>query len=495
MSTSPQSTTDWVAKQSTFRFGLYGPQQDRAGAHGLRAEPRADAEAGAGVEGHADDRDVDAVEVLDVRAAREGAHAGVAGREEGVGGAVPGRRHAWNDPCMRLDGKRVIITGGTAGIGLATVRILTELGGRVLAVSRTEPESLPHRAPLHLVADIGEREAAVAIAEGARELLGGADVLVNNAAQDHTNLILDTSDDEIDAVLAINLAAPIRVTREVARRDGRAGHGRLDHQPLVPPRDDRRRHDGHLRRRQGRHQRLHPARRDRARAVRDPRQRDRARADRDAAGGASGWPSQDDPEAFRERVTAQIPQGRIGAPDEVAWAIAWLASDVSPARDGHGDPDRRRVHGGMTRVAVVTGGSSGMGAACVRRYLGRGVRGGVARPGAGRRRRRARDPARRHRRRWRWQAAAERVTAELGAPVALVNAAGVYPPTTLETATVELYRRVFDSNVLGTVLATQAFAPRHGRRRRDRQLLVHQRVHPVGGPAAVLRRQGGDRRS
>ena len=42
-------------------------------------------------------------------------------------------------------------------------------------------------------------------------------MLVNNAAQDHTNLILETSDDEIDAVLAINLAAPIRVTREVAK--------------------------------------------------------------------------------------------------------------------------------------------------------------------------------------------------------------------------------------------------------------------------------------
>jgi 3-oxoacyl-[acyl-carrier protein] reductase len=57
-------------------------------------------------------------------------------------------------------------------------------------------------------------------------------------------------------------------------------------------------------------------------------------------------------------------------------------------------------------------------------------------------------------------AAAERVSDQLGAPAALVNAAGVYPPTTLATTTVELYRRVFDSNVLGTVLAAQAFAPR-----------------------------------
>jgi NAD(P)-dependent dehydrogenase (short-subunit alcohol dehydrogenase family) len=52
-----------------------------------------------------------------------------------------------------------------------------------------------------------------------------------------------------------------------------------------------------------------------------------------------------------------------------------------------------------------------------------------------------------------------RVLERLGAPSAVVNAAGVYPPTTLETATVDVYRRTFDVNVLGTLLVTQACAP------------------------------------
>ena len=55
--------------------------------------------------------------------------------------------------------------------------------------------------------------------------------------------------------------------------------------------------------------------------------------------------------------------------------------------------------------------------------------------------------------------AVARVATELGPPRALVNAAGIYPPTTLETTTISLYRRTFDVNVLGTLLVTQAAVP------------------------------------
>ena len=109
-------------------------------------------------------------------------------------------------------------------------------------------------------------------------------------------------------------------------------------------------------------------------------------------------------------------------------------------------------------VAVVTGAASGMGRACAERFVAEGwaVAGLDLEPtkldgvlgltvditdaGA-------------------VAAAVDRVVEELGAPSALVNAAGIYPPSTLETATVELYRRTFDVNVLGTILVTQATAP------------------------------------
>jgi len=109
-------------------------------------------------------------------------------------------------------------------------------------------------------------------------------------------------------------------------------------------------------------------------------------------------------------------------------------------------------------VAVITGAASGMGWACAERFVAEGwqvaaldradtdVDGALAVAVD------VTDAAA-------VAAAIERVVAELGAPKAVVNAAGVYPPSTLQTATTELYRRTFDVNVLGTLLITQAAAP------------------------------------
>lgn len=51
------------------------------------------------------------------------------------------------------------------------------------------------------------------------------------------------------------------------------------------------------------------------------------------------------------------------------------------------------------------------------------------------------------------------VADHLGALTCCVNAAGVYPPSTLETSNQSLYREIFDTNVLGTVSVTRAVAP------------------------------------
>ena len=78
-----------------------------------------------------------------------------------------------------FEGKRVLVTGGTRGMGQATVARLREAGATVFTTARSSPEGLA--APdLFLAADLSTREGVEALAQAALARLGGLDVLVNN---------------------------------------------------------------------------------------------------------------------------------------------------------------------------------------------------------------------------------------------------------------------------------------------------------------------------
>lgn len=111
-------------------------------------------------------------------------------------------------------GVRALVTGGTRGIGAATVARLRGAGAQVLVAARGRPEALD-RPDLFLEADLSTADGASAVAKAALERLGGVDVLVHvvggSSAPAGGFAVLD--DDEWTRALDINLMAAVRLDR------------------------------------------------------------------------------------------------------------------------------------------------------------------------------------------------------------------------------------------------------------------------------------------
>jgi 3-oxoacyl-[acyl-carrier protein] reductase len=128
-----------------------------------------------------------------------------------------------------LEGKTAVVTGGTRGIGLATVQALAQAGARVAACYRDDEEaaaalSQSGAADMVVRADLTEPESVRRLAAGCRETFGKIDILVNNAGIDASDLLCDMRDERWSQVLEANLTTMYRTTRAMLpliRRGGR----------------------------------------------------------------------------------------------------------------------------------------------------------------------------------------------------------------------------------------------------------------------------------
>lgn len=124
---------------------------------------------------------------------------------------------------LGLEGRIVLITGGSAGIGLATAKAMVESGATVVTVSRGEAPRVGEA--LHVAADLGEAgEPQRAVGE-AQARLGSIDVLVNNVGLAVIRRLEDVTDEDWDLSLRLNLSSAIRATTAVlpGMRERRAG--------------------------------------------------------------------------------------------------------------------------------------------------------------------------------------------------------------------------------------------------------------------------------
>ncbi len=105
-----------------------------------------------------------------------------------------------------------VVTGGASGIGAATAAELTARGARVAVIDRTPPERPgAHVEVADLTSDLEIRDAVERIAQA----FGGIDVLVNNAGIGAVGDIAANDDDEWHRVFDINVVGAARVTRAV----------------------------------------------------------------------------------------------------------------------------------------------------------------------------------------------------------------------------------------------------------------------------------------
>lgn len=117
-----------------------------------------------------------------------------------------------------------IVTGASSGIGRATALRLARETVQILAVGRDEAalsdvcrqiEQAGGRALAHAV-DVTRNDAPRAIVARARESFGGIDALVNAAGIIASGGVAETTDENWDAMLDLNVRAPFRLIREAA---------------------------------------------------------------------------------------------------------------------------------------------------------------------------------------------------------------------------------------------------------------------------------------
>jgi 2-dehydro-3-deoxy-D-gluconate 5-dehydrogenase len=132
-----------------------------------------------------------------------------------------------------MEGRRAAVTGAAMGIGFGIARRLGEAGADVLLADRDEQALEAAVARLGgtngkvdgLVLDVADDDAGPRLVDAATSSLGGLDVVVNNAGIFPTAPVLDMEADLLDRVLQVNLRGLVLISQAAARHLVAAGRG------------------------------------------------------------------------------------------------------------------------------------------------------------------------------------------------------------------------------------------------------------------------------
>lgn len=130
-------------------------------------------------------------------------------------------------PPFSLNGKRALVTGGSKGIGFACAVALSQAGARVWIAAR-DPDSLASAVERAAREQLTLTPLALDITQSTRveeslSQLPAMDILVNSAGLARHQPFMEVSDENYDAVMALNVRATFFVSQLVARRMCREG--------------------------------------------------------------------------------------------------------------------------------------------------------------------------------------------------------------------------------------------------------------------------------
>ncbi|MGY1775889.1 SDR family NAD(P)-dependent oxidoreductase [Geodermatophilus sp. SYSU D00804] len=243
-----------------------------------------------------------------------------------------------------FDGLVAVVTGGGSGIGAATARLLQERGARVAVLDRAT-DAAPGGV-LAVPCDVTDPAAVDAAVATVAEQLGGLDVLVNNAGIGATGHVGENDDAEWARVLDVNVTGIARVTRAALPHLRRSQHAAVVNTCSAV---------AFLGVRQ---RALYSASKGAVLALTLAMAADHVqegiRVNAVAPGTAdTPWVGRlldaaEDPAAAAEALRARQPLGRLVTAEEVAHAIASLASPLAASTTG----TVLRVDGGMTSLRV-----------------------------------------------------------------------------------------------------------------------------------------------
>ncbi|WP_040204120.1 SDR family NAD(P)-dependent oxidoreductase [Neobacillus jeddahensis] len=134
-----------------------------------------------------------------------------------------------------LNGKRVLITGGSKGIGFDIAQAFASLGATVIITGRNESHLLEaveqlktfHEDCSFLVADMQEVESVYTMVDEAVKGMGGIDILVNNAGVNIPKLALEVTEADWDQIMNTNLKGLFFCTQRAGKYMISQGHGKV----------------------------------------------------------------------------------------------------------------------------------------------------------------------------------------------------------------------------------------------------------------------------